>query len=105
MPQRMHRDEVAIDEKLVRHLVATQFPDLADRSLSIVEPWGTDNAIWRLGDDLVVRLPRVRRVMAQVELEATWLPRLAPHLPVSVPEPIAIGEPGEGYPYRWAVHR
>ena len=105
MPIRMHDDEVAVDDRLVRRLLATQMPDLADRPLTPVEPWGTDNAIWRLGDDLVVRLPRIRWATGQVEREATWLPRLARHLPVAVPEPVAIGEPDHDYPYRWAVHR
>jgi aminoglycoside phosphotransferase (APT) family kinase protein len=102
---RMHDDEVEVDEVLVRRLLASQMPDLADRPLTVVEPWGTDNAVWRLGDDLVVRLPRIHWATGQIEREATWLPRLAPHLPVTVPEPVAIGEPGHDYPYRWAVHR
>src|SRR5690349_12620075 len=100
----MHDDEVEVDDRVVRRLLQTQMPDLADRPLSIVEPWGTDNAIWRLGDDLVVRLPRIHWAVAQIEQEALWLPRLGPHLPVAVPRPVAIGEPGDGYPYRWAVH-
>lgn len=75
------------------------------RPLTMVEPWGTDNAIWRLGDDLAVRLPRIHWATGQIDREAEWLPRLAPHLPVAVPEPVAIGEPGDGYPYRWALHR
>lgn len=101
----MHADEVEVDEGLVRRLLAAQMPRFSDRPLVAVEPWGTDNAIWRLGDDLVVRLPRIHWATGQVEREATWLPRLAPHLPVAVPEPVAVGDPGEGYPYRWAVHR
>jgi aminoglycoside phosphotransferase (APT) family kinase protein len=101
----MHDDEVEVDEELVRRLVATQMPDLADLPLTLVGPWGTDNAVWRLGDDLVVRLPRIRWATGQIEDEATWLPRLAPYLPVAVPEPVAVGEPGHGYPYPWAVHR
>jgi aminoglycoside phosphotransferase (APT) family kinase protein len=101
----MHADEIDIDEGLVRRLLTAQYPDLADRQLTMVEPWGTDNAIWRLGADLVVRLPRIQWATEQVEREALWLPRLAPHLPFAVPEPIAVGEPGGGYPYRWAVHR
>lgn len=104
MPVRMHADEVAADESMVRRLLASQFPDLAGRDLRIVEPWGTDNAIWRLGEDLVVRLPRIRWAGGQVEKEATWLPRLAPHLTVPVPTPVAAGEPTEEYPYRWAIH-
>lgn len=101
----MHDDEVAVDETLVRRLLDQQFPDLAGGKLAIVEPWGTDHAIWRLGDDFVVRLPRIHWAQAQPDKEATWLPLLARHLPVAVPEPVAIGEPGFGYPFRWAVHR
>jgi aminoglycoside phosphotransferase (APT) family kinase protein len=105
MPGRMHTEEIDVDTRLVRRLLATQMPDLADRPLTVVEPWGTDNAIWRLGDDLVLRLPRIHWAATQVDLEAKVLPRLSPHLPVAVPEPIAVGRPGEGYPFRWAVHR
>jgi aminoglycoside phosphotransferase (APT) family kinase protein len=101
----MHEDEIDVDEALVERLLATQLPDLADLPLTIVEPWGTDNAIWRLGDDFVVRLPRIHWATEQVDWEAMWLPRIAVQLPVAVPEPIAVGEPGHGYPYRWAVHR
>jgi len=101
----MHNEEIEVDDALVRHLVATQFPELADRQITRVEPWDTDNAMWRLGADLVVRLPRIHWATEQVEREATWLPRLAPYLSVAVPEPIAIGEPGGGHPYWWAVHR
>jgi aminoglycoside phosphotransferase (APT) family kinase protein len=101
----MHKDEVEVDETLVRDLLRSQMPDLADHPLVVVEPWGTDNAIWRLGHELVVRLPRIHWAAGQAELEAEWLPRLAPHLPVALPEPVALGEPADNYPYRWAVHR
>ncbi len=102
---RMHEDEVAIDEQLVRRLLESQLPDLAHESLSAVEPWGTDNAIWRLAEDLVVRLPRIHWAAGQPEHESTWLPRLAPYLSVEIPTPVAIGKPGCGYPFPWAVHR
>jgi aminoglycoside phosphotransferase (APT) family kinase protein len=102
---RMHDDEIDVDDTLVHRLLATQMPRLADLALVLVEPWGTDNAIWRLGEDLVVRLPRIHWAAGQPELEARWLPLIAPHLPVAVPAPIAVGEPAHGYPYRWAVHR
>lgn len=105
MTTRMHEEEVDVDEALVRRLLAQQMPNFANQPLSMVEPWGTDNAIWRLGPDLVVRLPRIHWAAGQIEREALWLPRLATHLPVAVPEPVAIGEPADGYPYRWAVHR
>jgi aminoglycoside phosphotransferase (APT) family kinase protein len=105
VPVRMHDHEVDVDDELVQRLLAAQMPELAGLPLTLVEPWGTDNAIWRVGDDLVVRLPRIESATGQVELEAHWLPRLAPSLPVAVPEPVAIGAPGEGYPFPWAVHR
>jgi aminoglycoside phosphotransferase (APT) family kinase protein len=101
----MHDDELDIDEDLVRTLLRAQMPPLAERPLTRVEPWGTDNAIWRLGDDLVLRLPRQEGKDGQVGLEDEWLPRLAPHLPITIPEPVAVGGPGAGYPCRWAVHR
>jgi aminoglycoside phosphotransferase (APT) family kinase protein len=101
----MHDDEVLIDENLVRRLLTAQLPWLADLPLHRVEPWGTDHAIWRIGEDHVVRLPRIHWATRQIDLEARWLPRLAPLLPVALPAPVAVGEPGEGYPYRWAVHR
>src|SRR4051794_12617672 len=101
----MHTEEVDVDAELVRRLLVTQMRELAQLPLTIVEPWGTDNAVWRLGDELVVRLPRIGWATRQVDRDARWLPVLAPHLPVAVPEPVAVGEPGEGYPYRWAVHR
>ncbi len=101
----MHHDEVDVDEALVARLLDRQFPELADRPLTIVEPWGTDHAVWRLGDDLVVRLPRIDWAASQPEREARWLPILAPHLPVAVPTPVALGTPDLGYPFPWAVHR
>ena len=101
----MHDDEVEITAAIASRLVAAQMPDLAGLPLKIVEPWGTDNAIWRLGDDLVLRFPRIAWAPNQIEFEAEWLPRFAPLLDVAVPEPVAVGQPGEGYPFPWAVHR
>lgn len=101
----MHEDEVDVDTALVECLLASQLPALINGRLAVVEPWGTDNAIWRLGENLVVRLPRIGWAVGQVRRDAEWLPRLAPHLPVAVPEPVAVGAPGCGYPFDWAVHR
>ncbi len=61
--------------------------------------------LYRLGDDLLVRLPKIGWATGQVESDARWLPFLGEHLPVDVPVPLAVGEPGEGYPYRWSVTR
>ncbi len=100
----MHADEVDVDVDLVRRLLETQFPQWAELELVRVEPSGTDNAIFRLGDSMSARLPRIHWAAGQPQFEHTWLPRLAPHLTLPIPEPLALGEPGEGYPFNWAVH-
>src|SRR4029450_10230746 len=102
---RMHADELDIDVSLVRRLLRRQFPEWAELPVEPVESAGTDNALFRLGDDLVVRLPRIAWATGQAEKESRWLPHLAPHLPLAVPVPLAIGEPGDGYPWRWSVCR
>ena len=101
----MHADEVATDASLVRRLLAARFSQWADLPIERVRSAGTDNAIYRLGDDMAVRLPRTRWATGQVELEHRWLPRLAPQLPLAIPTPLAIGDPAEGYPWRWSVYR
>ncbi|MGH9093444.1 MAG: phosphotransferase, partial [Acidimicrobiales bacterium] len=102
---RLHRDEVEVDAALAGVLVAGQFPRWAGLPLRRVASTGTDNVVFRLGHDLALRLPRVHWAVAQVDREWSWLPRLAPHLPVPVPVPVARGGPGAGYPYPWLVSR
>ncbi len=102
---RMHADEIEIDAPLVRRLIATQFPRWAELPVAEVRSAGTDNAMYRLGDDLAVRLPRQPGAAHQVEKEQRWLPRLAPLLPLDVPVPLGRGVPGEGYPLPWSVFR
>ena len=94
-----------IDATLVRRLIAAQFPQWADCAIAPVEPNGWDNRTFRLGDDLSVRLPSAECYVAQVEKEHRWLPVLGPRLPVAIPQPVAKGEPGEGYPWCWSVYR
>jgi aminoglycoside phosphotransferase (APT) family kinase protein len=100
----MHADELVIDEPLVRHLLAEQFPQWRDLPLHRVEPSGTDHAIFRLGDQLSVRLPRVGGPVEPGGKEFEWLPKLAPVLPVEVPVPVAQGRPSEHYPWFWGIH-
>jgi aminoglycoside phosphotransferase (APT) family kinase protein len=66
---------------------------------------GTDNALYRLGDGMVVRLPRIHQATLALDKECRWLPKLAPALPLAVPVPLAKGLPGDGYPWEWAVYR
>ncbi|WP_442817770.1 aminoglycoside phosphotransferase family protein [Streptomyces sp. NBC_01591] len=102
---KMHADEPDIDESLVHRLIASQFPDWAGLPVEPVFPVGTSNAMYRLGEDLVVRLPRTAGAAGDVEKEQRWLPRLAPSLPVAVPVPLGKGAPAEGYPWHWSVFR
>jgi aminoglycoside phosphotransferase (APT) family kinase protein len=102
---RMHADEVDHDVALVRRLLAAQLPHWADLPIEPVPSSGTDNAMYRLGDAMAVRLPRIPGAVADVEKEHRWLPRLAPFLPLAVPVPLAKGKPGEGYPWPWSVYR
>ena len=99
----MHADEVHTDSDLVRRLLAGQFPHWADLPIRPVPSAGTDNALYRLGDTLTVRMPRIAWAVGQVAKEQHWLPRLAPHLPLAIPVPLAMGEPAEGYPWSWSV--
>jgi aminoglycoside phosphotransferase (APT) family kinase protein len=101
---RMHADELELREELVRSLLTEQFPEWAELSLRRIEPSGTDNAVFRLGDELSVRLPRREGPTAPGSRELDWLPWLAPQVPVEVPLPVAQGRPGAGYPWFWEVH-
>lgn len=101
----MHADEVATDADLVARLIADQFPRWAQLPIEPVASAGTDNALYRLGDDLVVRLPRIEGAVASVDKEHRWLPRVAPLLPVAIPVPLAKGAPAHGYPWIWSVYR
>jgi aminoglycoside phosphotransferase (APT) family kinase protein len=101
----MHADEVATDATLVRRLLAAQFPAWADFPIEQVASAGTDNALYRLGDDMVVRLPRIQWAVKDVEKEREWLPRIAPLLPLAIPVPLGSGEPAEGFPWPWSVYR
>ncbi|MDA2807572.1 aminoglycoside phosphotransferase family protein [Nocardiopsis suaedae] len=97
--------EVPIDADLAHRLIAEQFPQWADLPVTPVPVSGMDNATFRLGDDMSVRMPRFGRWAEQVEREHRWLPFLAPQLPMAVSCPLAKGEPGAGYPFPWSVYR
>jgi aminoglycoside phosphotransferase (APT) family kinase protein len=103
--EKMHAEEVDIDASVVGGLLAAQFPQWADLPIEPVPSDGTVNAIYRLGEDMCVRLPRVEWWAADLETEIQWLPKLARHLPLAIPEPLAKGNPDEAYPLHWAVYR
>ncbi|MEU6251566.1 aminoglycoside phosphotransferase family protein [Streptomyces sp. NPDC047043] len=101
----MHPGLLPVDDDLVRRLVAGQFPQWAGRAVVRFPSGGTVNAMYRLGDDMVVRLPLVEGGAKDVALEQEWLPRLAPLLPTAIPEVLGAGQPAEGYPWQWSVYR
>ena len=100
----MHPDEIRTDADLVRRLLAGQFPQWADLPIDRVASYGTDHDIYRLGDHLAARLPRIGWATEQAAKEAEWLPKLAPRLPLAVPVQLAMGQPAEGYPFVWSVY-
>ncbi|MGW6207716.1 aminoglycoside phosphotransferase family protein [Streptomyces sp. NPDC055089] len=101
---RMHADEPGIDDSLVQRLITAQFPRWSGLPVERVGAAGTSNVMYRLGEDLVVRLPRTAGSADDTAKEHHWLPRLAPSLPVAIPVPLGAGVPGEGYPWPWSVY-
>jgi aminoglycoside phosphotransferase (APT) family kinase protein len=102
VPQGTPKAEIVVDKALVASLLAAQHPDLARLPLSLLDE-GWDNVMFRLGEGLVVRLPRRAAAVPLIDREQAWLPRLAGLLPLAVPAPVRRGGPGEGYPWRWSV--
>lgn len=98
-------DAPRIDTRLARGLIDRQFARWSGLAVTAVAVTGTDNAIFRLGETLAVRLPRLARVAGQAEKEWRWLPSLAPGLPLAVPTPLALGAPDQTYPWSWTVCR
>ncbi|KAB8167976.1 phosphotransferase [Streptomyces sp. 3MP-14] len=94
--------EIEITADLVRELLREQHPDLAGLAISEV-PGGWGNQMWRLGDELAVRMPRTEQAPALQLKERRWLPVLAPRLPLPVPEPVRTGEPSARFPKLWTV--
>ncbi|MFC4785110.1 aminoglycoside phosphotransferase family protein [Nocardioides sp. MAHUQ-72] len=99
----MHENEVVATVEQVETLVSSQFPHWKDLPVRPLPIGGTDHALFRLGDELVARMPRVDWAVDQAENDGRWLPYLAPHLPLPVPVPVALGEPGAGFPHPWSV--
>jgi aminoglycoside phosphotransferase (APT) family kinase protein len=96
-------DRLDVDAATVRRLVERQFPHWAHLPVTPLVPGGWDNRTFRLGDRMSVRLPSAARYAAAVAKEQAVLPRLAADLPCRIPKPLALGAPGEGYPFQWSV--
>lgn len=103
-----HSDEIPMDEDRVRRLLAAQFPQWADLPLREWHEVGTDHTLFRLGDDMVVRMPirafnNAPLENQQILREARWVPFLAPHLPLEMPEQLGLGAPADDYPWHWSI--
>ncbi len=103
--KKIHTDQIDTNELLVRRLLADQFPRWADLPVTAIPSSGTENAIFRLGDEMAVRLPYRPVKDTQLEKLDRWLPRLGPHLPLSIPKPLARGAPSREYPAAWSIVR
>jgi len=101
----LHHDEIPVDAEMVRALVRRAMPERADAPVRPLPSTGSTNALFRLGDDLVVRLPRQPGGSASIAKEAAWLPVIGPQLPVEVPEVVAVFDAGSDFPERWSVLR
>ena len=96
-------NEVEVSAEFIRDLLRDQHPDLADLPVTFGAR-GWDNQLWRLGDDLAVRLPWATQNSDGLLLkEHAWLPAIAPRLPLPVPVPQRLGEPSERFPRPWIV--
>ncbi|MEV0899520.1 phosphotransferase [Actinoplanes sp. NPDC049802] len=100
----LHEDELAVDESVIHALLRAQRPEWAALPLARAGA-GTENTMYRLGPDLLIRLPRTSGRAAPLRKEQRWLPRLAPLLPCAIPAPVYAGTPAPEFPSAWAVYR
>lgn len=96
---------IVIEESFVRHLIAVQFPQWGGLPVQAVSVNGWDNWTFRLGEQMLIRMPSAAEYSPQVEKEQYWLPKLAPFLPLLIPVPLAVGEPMDGYPWKWSIYK
>jgi aminoglycoside phosphotransferase (APT) family kinase protein len=101
----MNNKKLIINEALVRNLITTQFPQWKDLFIRPVETSGWDNKTFRLGEHMLIRMPSAIEYAAQVKKEHLWLPKLAPLLPLTIPVPLALGQPTNDYPCSWSIYK
>ncbi|MFF4880615.1 aminoglycoside phosphotransferase family protein [Micromonospora sp. NPDC000668] len=105
----MHADQVDVTADVVAALVAEQFPEWRALPVRPLPTTGTVNALFRLGAEIVLRFPlqptAEPELRAELRREQEYARLLGPHLPIAVPEPLGLGEPGEGYLGPWTAYR
>lgn len=103
---KMHEGQVDVDADSVRRLLVDQYPDLSNRPVTAIDSTGTVNALFRIGDELIARLPLVEKWSDAIEREWKWLPWFCQRIvSVRLPEPVLKGRPAEYYPFPWGIYR
>ena len=102
---KIHSGGISIDESLVHRLITAQFPQWSHLPIKALPSAGTNNTLYRLGQKMVVRLPRSEWTSPAIDKEHHWLPRLAPLLPLPLTHPIVKGTPTEGFPWHWSIYQ
>ncbi len=97
--------QVVISAALAEKLIAEQFPQWAKLPIKPVEVDGHDNRTFRLGQEMLIRMPSDDEYALKVPKEQEWLPKLMPHISLPIPAPIAMGQPSKQYPWHWSVYR
>lgn len=98
-------NKVEINRLLVEKLISNQFPKWAELLIKPVASSGWDNRTFHLGENMTIRLPSNAEYAPQAEKEQYWLPKLAPHLPLAIPQPLAMGKPTDEYPWHWSIYQ
>ncbi|MDO8953640.1 MAG: aminoglycoside phosphotransferase family protein [Gammaproteobacteria bacterium] len=97
--------KLEITTQIVTTLIAEQFPQFAHLQIKPVDHGGNDNRTFRLGNEMSIRLPSAEEYVSQVQKEQKWLPKIASHLPLPIPQPIAMGVPSVDYPWNWSIYK
>ena len=97
--------EINISLSLVRGLITNQFSEYAELPIEPVEKQGHDNRTFRLGQDMLVRMPSAEEYEEKVAIEQKLLPLLQPHLTIDIPVPVAMGQPSNDYPFPFSIYR
>ena len=92
-------------KELTKKLIATQFPEYAGLNITEVDQQGHDNRTYRIGNDMLIRMPTAESYALKVPKEQELLPKLAKHLSVAIPAPIKMGKPSENYPYPFSIYK
>jgi len=97
--------EDLLSPALAHSLIIQQFPQYAALPVSDIEKQGHDNRTYRLGKELLIRMPTAHEYALKVPMEQELLPKLAPYLSISIPTPIKIGAPSKEYPYPFSIYK